>query len=219
MEARPGMFVMVAGLLFVALLAAALVPLMVKIVVDAQLRIGNGDVPIVRFFDAHRWHVTYAFWALFAAGLAVAMPAMIRDGFFAPETAGARPPAGAQPPLEYQIAVTPRIVLTDTRIEGDRVSYDVRETWRQVAYQAPGEQRPVTPDISTWKLLGYAPRAGQAVLLFLAPRSDGAEDARELLPVTDGRVTYAPADASVTRVLTLDEMKRIVVANPLGKTD
>lgn len=210
--AKPGMLVMVAGLAFVALLAAAFVPLMVKLVVDAQLRAGNGDIPIVRFFDTHRWHVTYAIWALFAAGLAVALPTMIRDGFFAPvqESAG---PKGAVPPLEYQIAVTSRIVLADTRIEGKLVSYDVREVWRQVGYQTAGEQsRPITPDIGIWKLLGYAPLAGQPVVLFLAPRSDGAEDARELLPVVDGRVTYAPTDASVTRVLTLDELKRIVTA-------
>jgi hypothetical protein len=212
------MLVMIAGLAFVVLLGAALVPLMIKVVIYAQVRAGNGEVPIVRFFDVHRWHVTYAFWALCAAGLAVALPTMIRDGFFSPESAGARAPAGAQPPLEYQIAVTPRVVLADTRIEGERVSYDVRETWRQVMYQAPDEQaRPVTPDLGTWKLLGYVPRAGQPVVLFLAPRGDGAEDARELMPVTDGRVTYAPTDATVTRVLTLEEMKRIVMANPLVK--
>jgi len=212
METKPGMLVMVAGLAFVVLLAAAFVPLMVKIVVDAQLRAGNGDIPIVRFFDTHRWHVTYAFWALFAAGLAVALPTMIRDGFFAPAHESARP-KGAVPPLEYQIAVTSRIVLADTRIEGELVSYEVREVWRQVGYPAAGEQsRPITPDLAIWKLLGYAPLAGQPVVLFLAPRAGGGEDLRELLPVTDGRVTYAPTDASVTRVLTPDELKRIVAA-------
>jgi hypothetical protein len=217
MDARPPMLLMVAGLAFVVLLGAALVPLMVKIVVDAQLRLGNGEVPIVRWFDTHRWHVTYAFWALFAAGLAVALPAMIRDGFFAPAGPAAAP-AGALPPLEYQIALTPRIVLADTRIEGDVVSYDVREVWRQVTYRAPEEQsRPITPDIRIWKLLGYVPRAGQQVVLFLAPRDDGAEHAREVLPVTEGRVTYAPTDTSVTRALTLAELKSIVTANPLGK--
>jgi hypothetical protein len=81
-----------AGAVFFALflvLGFSLVPLGIRLFVVLQTRIGNGDLWLVRGLRAHDNGVTYAFWAVFALGLAVALPVMLRDLF------GWRPSVGA----------------------------------------------------------------------------------------------------------------------------
>jgi hypothetical protein len=65
--------------------AYSTVPLMVKIVLAGQVKIGNGDVGIVRAVTKHQTRVVIAFWVLISLGLAIAIPAAIQDGFFDPE--------------------------------------------------------------------------------------------------------------------------------------
>lgn len=67
--------------LFLAIGFAA-VPLMLRLFVYGQRRIGNESVPMVRFLAEHQTGVVLAAWAVFALGLAVALPAMITDEFF-----------------------------------------------------------------------------------------------------------------------------------------
>ena len=67
--------------LFLAMGFAA-VPLMLRLFVYGQRRIGNGAVPMVRFLADHQTGVVLAVWAVFALGLTIALPAMITDEFF-----------------------------------------------------------------------------------------------------------------------------------------
>lgn len=64
--------------------AYALVPPFVNVFVDGQIRIGNGKHPVIRWMDANRRTVILAFWIVWTAGLVVALPTMIQDGFFNP---------------------------------------------------------------------------------------------------------------------------------------
>lgn len=64
--------------------AYALVPPFVNIFVDAQIRIGNAKHPMIRWMHPRRWTVIWAFWIVWTAGLVLALPAMIEDGFFNP---------------------------------------------------------------------------------------------------------------------------------------
>jgi len=59
------------------------IPVMVMAVLRGQAKIGDGApfAPLVRNQDKIIW----AMWILILAGTAVALPAMIRDGFFAPQ--------------------------------------------------------------------------------------------------------------------------------------
>ena len=66
----------------VVALALAFVPVMVKLVIAFQLRAGNGDLALVRSVATRQKAVIWVLWILMLAGLAVALPAMIRDGFF-----------------------------------------------------------------------------------------------------------------------------------------
>ena len=72
-------------ILFFALtvaLAFAFVPVMVKLVIGFQVRAGNGERALVKAAAARETGIIWALWVLMAAGLAVGLPAAIRDGFF-----------------------------------------------------------------------------------------------------------------------------------------
>jgi hypothetical protein len=58
------------------------IPLMVKFVLSGQQKIGNADVPLVRAMVAREARIIIVFWLLITAGLAIAIPAAIMDGFF-----------------------------------------------------------------------------------------------------------------------------------------
>jgi hypothetical protein len=58
------------------------IPLMVKIVLAGQIKVGNGEQPLVRAMVAREAHIVIVFWLLITAGLAIAIPAAIMDGFF-----------------------------------------------------------------------------------------------------------------------------------------
>jgi hypothetical protein len=62
------------------------------------------------------------------------------------------------------------------------------------------------PDIKIFELLGRMPDEGGQVVLFFTAKGQLVE----LLPVRDGKLTYAPDDASVRRELTLDELRRAI---------
>jgi hypothetical protein len=70
-------------LLFLALGYSA-IPLLLKLFVAGQARIGNGNVAVIRATAAHQTAIVLAFWAVFTAGLALAVPAAIDDGMFGP---------------------------------------------------------------------------------------------------------------------------------------
>ncbi|HWP76252.1 MAG TPA: hypothetical protein VNU03_17145, partial [Methylomirabilota bacterium] len=67
--------------LFLALGFAA-IPLMLRVFLWGQRRIGNEAVPMVRFLADHQTGVVVAVWIVFALGLGIALPAMLADEFF-----------------------------------------------------------------------------------------------------------------------------------------
>ncbi len=85
-----------ARVIFFALLLAfgfSCIPTMLKFFLAGQIAIGNGNVTIIRAIAAHRTGVVIGVWLFLAFGLAIALPAAIRDGFFDQE-----PPAGVAAP-------------------------------------------------------------------------------------------------------------------------
>jgi hypothetical protein len=63
------------------LLAFSLVPLMIRLFVAGQGRIGNRERGLIQFLAAHERGAAYAIWALWGAGLAIATPVMLHDLF------------------------------------------------------------------------------------------------------------------------------------------
>ncbi|HEX4572349.1 MAG TPA: hypothetical protein VH184_18095 [Dongiaceae bacterium] len=92
-------------------LALAFVPVMVKLVIGFQLRAGNSDLALVRSAAARQNAIIWALWILMLAGLAVALPAMIRDGFF---SAGAAPAEAADlGPSQGTLVAAPGMAVAD----------------------------------------------------------------------------------------------------------
>jgi hypothetical protein len=188
------------------LIAFSAVPLVIKLFVYLQIRIGNGEHWLIRWLDGHRWPMTFAFWGVFTLGLLIAVPTMLREGFFNPETtdpATAPVAPGAQPPLEYQIRHADSIVVALTENAGGNPAYTVVSAWK--GGRTTGER--LQPSIESFRLLGYAPREQESVVMF----ETGAQLV-ELLPVRDYRIVYAPHDATVRRNLNLDELYQLVIS-------
>lgn len=68
--------------LFVAFGLSA-IPVMVKLVLRAQEKLGNANEPLVAALIRNQNAIVWGMWLLILAGLAVALPAMIQAGFFA----------------------------------------------------------------------------------------------------------------------------------------
>src|SRR5260370_32287187 len=63
-------------------LGFAAIPLMLRVFLWGQRRIGNESVPMVRFLGDHQTGVVLTVWIVFGLGLAIALPAMLTDEFF-----------------------------------------------------------------------------------------------------------------------------------------
>ena len=70
------MAVMVAA--FVALVVSV-PPVIVRLFILGQERIGNGDHHIIRFLREHERQIVYVIWTVFALGGAMGIPFAIRD--------------------------------------------------------------------------------------------------------------------------------------------
>lgn len=98
--ADPGALRWPAMILFFGLFLAfgfSVVPVIVKSVMGVQTRIGNDDVPAVRAAAGAQNLIIWILWLLMAAGLLVAIPAAIADGFFEPAPTSSTAP---KPPLQ-----------------------------------------------------------------------------------------------------------------------
>jgi hypothetical protein len=71
-------------LFFVIFLALAFsaVPLMVKSFLALQVAIGNGGVGMIRFIIAHQNAIVYGVWACCLLSIVMALPSMVKSGFF-----------------------------------------------------------------------------------------------------------------------------------------
>lgn len=66
----------------VLIVAYAAVFFMVKLLASGQILIGNANSSIVKWLGSHVWHITIVVWIIFTVGIGIALPQMIKDGFF-----------------------------------------------------------------------------------------------------------------------------------------
>ena len=60
----------------------SIVPLVIRLFISLQTRIGNAEFFLVRFLQGHEQSVVFGVWIVFIIGLCFAVPAGIKDGFF-----------------------------------------------------------------------------------------------------------------------------------------
>ena len=58
------------------------VPLMLKLFIFAQVKIGNGEFFAVKFLRQHERKVVCCVWGMFVLGLILSLPSAIKEGFF-----------------------------------------------------------------------------------------------------------------------------------------
>jgi hypothetical protein len=63
-------------------LGLSIVPLLVRFFVVGQIRIGHGELFLIKWILAHEKEVIYALWLLCVIGLCTGLQAAIKDGFF-----------------------------------------------------------------------------------------------------------------------------------------
>jgi len=56
--------------------------LMLKLWVAGQLKMGNGNFWLVKLVQEHPWRIMATVGSVWIVGLLIALPFMIRDGFF-----------------------------------------------------------------------------------------------------------------------------------------
>ncbi len=64
------------------ILVFSLIPLLLRYVISAQIKIGNGDIFVIKWIQLHEKGVVFGVWIFFVIGLCMAIPAAIKDGFF-----------------------------------------------------------------------------------------------------------------------------------------
>jgi hypothetical protein len=137
---------------------------------------------------------------VFLLGLLIAYPAMLKDGFFGPESGGGKPKGPTWPPLDYQIKHASAIMLAKTRDDG---AYDVLGLWKAPAEFMFQEGSAALIETKSFMLLGYKPKEGQEVVFFFMDSNSPVE----LLPAENGTVVFAPGDATVREELSLGELE------------
>jgi hypothetical protein len=58
----------------------SLVPVVMHLFISMQNTIGNNDLALIYWLGANETSLVYCVWGLFVAGLAIALPAAIKDG-------------------------------------------------------------------------------------------------------------------------------------------
>ena len=80
---------MVLKIVFLSLtlaLGLSFIPLMVKFVLQGQVWLGNHDRSFIKTMIEHETSIIWVIWGLILAGLVVAVPAAIKDGFLSDDS-------------------------------------------------------------------------------------------------------------------------------------
>jgi hypothetical protein len=60
----------------------SIVPLAIRFFIFMQVKIGNSELFLVQFLQAHEKGVVLGVWCMLIIGLCIAVPGSIKDGFF-----------------------------------------------------------------------------------------------------------------------------------------
>ena len=64
------------------ILGFSIVPLAIRLFVVMQVKIGNAELFMVKFLQAHEKAVVLGIWGMFIIGLCIAIPGGMKDGLF-----------------------------------------------------------------------------------------------------------------------------------------
>jgi len=67
-------------LMFFLVMAFSLVPVVLHFFFSVQIKIGNGDLVLIRWLAANEPLVVYSVWGMLVSGLVIALPAVVKGG-------------------------------------------------------------------------------------------------------------------------------------------
>lgn len=198
------------------------VPLLANLFVSSLERLWAGmgllerplNAQVMALLHRHHVHAVVAVWALFAVGLIIAAPHMMREWREASTAGGRDAPPGAVPPLEYQVRHARQILLLRTDMQGGVARYGVLGLLKQTQAIVPASAPLLEIDTASFELLGYKPAHDRQVVMFFSePDSTGKTLFEMLLPAPDGTMRYpayaASRDPTISRTLTLEELRQM----------
>jgi len=71
---------MIYGILFLAL-GFASVPILLRVFTTLQARIGNGELPPIRWIRKNEFVISCSVWGIFLLGMIIALPTAFKDWF------------------------------------------------------------------------------------------------------------------------------------------
>ena len=74
--------VMIFYFVLFCVLGFSMVPLAIRFFIAMQIKIGNGELFLVKWLQAHEQGFVFGVWIMFVIGLCISLPAAIKDGFF-----------------------------------------------------------------------------------------------------------------------------------------
>jgi hypothetical protein len=101
------------------LFGLSVIPLMVHGVIAVQVRLGNGEVPLVKLLRAHETGIVLAMWAMILLGLLIALPVMLSGLFRAQLKSTGTLIANVGMPLEAVEARSTLKLVPDKRMNHD----------------------------------------------------------------------------------------------------
>ena len=166
------------------------IPLMVKLVLAGQVRIGNADRPLIRTLIAHQGAIIWAMWAVILAGLALAVPAAIDDGFFGESAARqfrALMLGKTQGTLVANVGMTPEEMVRRSTLKiGDGAQPDLSN---QTQFAAGG--------IFDFEIAGTGIRFSRCRYYFVVTRSREDRHIQSMsIGTSPGKVTRAEVEAA-----------------------
>lgn len=114
------------------------------------------------------------------------------------------------PSLEQQIRFVDLIVeVCIVQSSSAGTSYRIEKVMKS-RYAAPAIHEPVNADLSIFELLGYPIQDGKHAVIFLAANKRTSYDCIQYLPVINERITYGIKDESVSREVTISELRELI---------
>jgi hypothetical protein len=80
--ARENRVMAIFGFTIFCVLGFSIIPLAIRFFVTMQLKIGNGELLLVKWLQAHETGTVIGVWIFIIIGLCMAIPSAIKDGMF-----------------------------------------------------------------------------------------------------------------------------------------
>jgi hypothetical protein len=180
--------------------AFSLIPTMVKLFLAGQTSIGNADKRLIMLVDRHQVALIWTIWGLWIAGLAVALPTIIRVGFFSDSGGAGSAGASRDDELARQIAATPvqgLLVAAPGMTIDEMIRGSTLKIKREATSAGPGESVYASGAIFNFRVAGTGIEFPRCRYYFVNTYTDDTAHIEAInIGTASARMTRAQLDAA-----------------------